>query len=226
MNNTIITELSLDSADLYNIEAEPLLFQSGYLTIQEVVYTGGAAVYKLHTPNYEVRDAFSANIIAIFTGSGAQNTQVAQIVMKDALNRGEPERMLDTLRTLFSSIPYNLHINREAYSHSIFYAIMTVLGFKIESEVETANGRIDAVLDMPDKIYIMEFKYKERPPQTGRDMKAAFAKAALDEAMAQIEARGYSNKYIESGKLIYHVALAFLGRDDIEMRVTRRFEDD
>jgi len=37
--------------------------------------------------------------------------------------------------------------------------------------------------------------------------------------MEQINARGYHIKYAASGKAIYRVAFAFLGRDDIEMRV-------
>ena len=40
--------------------------------------------------------------------------------------------------------------------------------------------------------------------------------------MEQITKKGYSDKYIGSGKTIYHVAFAFLGRDDIEMRVSVR----
>ena len=51
------------------------------------------------------------------------------------------------------SIPYQLHINREAYYHSIFLAVMSVLGFDMGTEVQTAKGRIDAVLEIDDKMY-------------------------------------------------------------------------
>ena len=42
---------------------------------------------------------------------------------------------------------------------------------------------------------------------------------ALEEALAQIKDKGYAAKYIGSGKTILHAAFAFLGRDDIEMRM-------
>ncbi|MCL1975948.1 MAG: PD-(D/E)XK nuclease domain-containing protein [Firmicutes bacterium] len=43
---------------------------------------------------------------------------------------------------------------------------MSVLGFNTEAEVSMAKGRIDAVLELEDKVYIMEFKYKDCEPNT------------------------------------------------------------
>jgi len=37
--------------------------------------------------------------------------------------------------------------------------------------------------------------------------------------MNQIKNRGYAKKYEGSGKTVYQAAFAFLGRDNIEMRV-------
>jgi len=41
--------------------------------------------------------------------------------------------------------------------------------------------------------------------------------STLEDGMRQIRERGYANKYQGSGKTVYQVAFAFLGRDDIEM---------
>ena len=65
----------------------------------------------------------------------------------------------------------------------------------------------------------MELKYKDCPPDADGEGKRALFKKALDEAMEQISDRGYSAKYKGSGKAIYQVALALLGRGEIEMRV-------
>ena len=42
-------------------------------------------------------------------------------------------------------------------------------------------------------------------------------KKALDDGMRQIKDRGCAKKYADSGKTIYQVVFAFLGRDEIEM---------
>ena len=111
------------------------------------------------------------------------------------------------------------HSAGEAYYHSIFIALMNVLGFDMSVEVSTATGRIDAVLELGDKVYILEFKYSYCPPEATPEDKAALFQKALDEGIGQIKDKGYSKKYSSSGKKIYQAAFAFLGRDDIEMKV-------
>lgn len=59
MKNLKITKTMLETFDIERIELEPLLFQTGYLTVREKALTKGAPVYVLDIPNYEVRDAFS-----------------------------------------------------------------------------------------------------------------------------------------------------------------------
>ena len=56
---SIITEFMLDSADLGNLDPEPLMFQSGYLTIKSIDYKMGSPVYRLAIPNHEVKEAFN-----------------------------------------------------------------------------------------------------------------------------------------------------------------------
>ena len=96
---------------------------------------------------------------------------------------------------------------------------MTLLGFDMEVEVSVSKGRVDAVLELEDKVYIMEFKHESCPPDASAGKKQELFEKALDEGMAQIKDRGYHKKYIGSGKAICQAAFAFLGRDDIEMRI-------
>ncbi|MCL2152881.1 MAG: PD-(D/E)XK nuclease domain-containing protein, partial [Oscillospiraceae bacterium] len=78
---------------------------------------------------------------------------------------------------------------------------------------------VDAVLELDDKVYIMEFKYRNCLPSASLEDKQKLFKEALEEGLTQIKSRGYYKKYTGSGKAIYHAAFAFLGRDDIEMIV-------
>ena len=54
-----ITEQMLDTAELEQIDVELLLFQTGYLTVKEIVPEKGVAIYVLDMPNFEVRDALT-----------------------------------------------------------------------------------------------------------------------------------------------------------------------
>ena len=95
---------------------------------------------------------------------------------------------------------------------------MSVLGFETDAEVSVSGGRIDAVLELGDKVYIMEFKYSECPRDASPEIKRELFKTTLDDGIKQINDRCYAKKYEKSGKEIYKAAFAFLGRDDIEMR--------
>ena len=95
---------------------------------------------------------------------------------------------------------------------------MNLLGFDIHAEVSVSGGRIDATLELPDMAYIMEFKYENCDLDTAPEEKQKLFEKALDEGMEQIKDRGYADKYAGSGKTVHLAALAFLGRDEIEMR--------
>ena len=219
LKNLEISEWILDAFNIQRIEAEPLLFQTGYLTVKDVIQTKGSPIYVLDIPNFEVRNAFNAQIVSVLTESGDVHTGRAQMEISRALESGDLKKMLDILRGLFASIPYNLHVDLEAYYHSIFYAVMTLLGFDMDVEVSVSKGRVDAVLELPDKVYIMEFKYSKCPHETNAEDKRRLFDTALKAAMDQINDRGYSAKYQGSGKAIYQAAFAFLGRDNIELLV-------
>jgi len=209
----------LDTFDIDKISLAPLLFQTGYLTVSERRLRGASETYILKIPNLEVREALYLNIIADFTSSDEEFAETSYLRIKDALIEGDLQRVLEILRSLFASIPYQLQVDKEAYYHSIFYAVMSVLGFDTSAEVSVAKGRIDAVLELPDKIYVVEFKYENCEHDAPQEKKQKLFKEALAEGEKQLLDKGYADKYAASGKEIIQAAFAFLGRDDIEMMV-------
>ena len=224
LKNLKITEKVLDSVDIHKMEAEPLLFQTGYLTVKEVIETRIPPVFVLEIPNLEVRDAFSLQIVSALTESGDSAAERAQFEIRDALEAGDLQRVLGVLRRLFASIPYELHVPLEAYYHSIFYAAMTLLGFDMDVEVSVSTGRVDATLELEDKVYVMEFKYEYCPQDASAEKKRELFDKALDIGMEQIRSRGYHKKHIEGGKTILLAVFAFLGRDEIEMTVDKHMD--
>ena len=220
LQNPTICEREMDAIDIHNLDIKSLLFQTGYLTVAETVYPDVLPEYLLEIPNLEVREAFFMSITAGLTENKYENTSEAFRQINKALKTGDLQIILDMLRSLFRSIPHQLHINKEAYYHSIFFSVMKVLGFKIDAEVSVSKGRIDAVLELGDKIYVFEFKYKHCPPDTEEDKKREIADKALELGMKQINDRGYADRYTGSGKTIYKAAFVFLGRDNVEMFAT------
>ena len=70
---------------------------------------------------------------------------------------------------------------------------MRALGAEVEVEVATNNGRIDAVIESSDTIYIFEFKID----------------SPAEQALEQIIEKRYYQKYLSSGKRIMLVGAEF-----------------
>ena len=87
------------------------------------------------------------------------------------------------LDAFFANIDYDLHLKQEKYYQTIFYLIFLMLGYQVSAEVKTNQGRIDAVIELPDRIYLFEFKL---------DGSAA-------DALAQIKTVEYYQKYQQRG---------------------------
>ena len=208
----------MDAIDIQSMEVGPLLFQTGYLTVSKIMtYHETSPKYLLEIPNLEVRDAFFEQLTAGLTEQGSVFTSNVFMHIRKALRVGDLQSIRTVLKSLFAAIPYQLHINTEAYYHSIFFSVMTVLGFKIDAEVPVSRGRIDAVLEQKDKVYVFEFKYVACKPDADDGEKRKLIEKALNLGMKQINDRGYANKYKGSGKTVYLAAFAFLGKDIVEM---------
>lgn len=94
-----------------------------------------------------------------------------------------------------ASIPHQVFIGeREAYYHTIIYLVLKITGAEVRCEDPTNRGRIDAVVETENKIYIMEFKVGKRSEQ---------------EALEQIKEMKYYEKYLGTGREIVLIGMGF-----------------
>ena len=140
--------------------------------------------YTLSYPNKEVGESFIRHLFRSYTGKEFDDGTSTVRELIDALRTGEYDRFFGILKLLFASISYSIFIeDKEAYYHSIIYMIVKLMGVNIRPEVQTNRGRIDAVIEAGDTIYLMEFRI-------GSEV----------EALAQIKQMGYAEKYLYTGK--------------------------
>ena len=76
---------------------------------------------------------------------------------------------------------------------TIVYVILRSIGVGVNAEVLTNEGRIDMVCETPACIWLIEFKL-DRP---------------AEEALAQIDAKNYAEKYDFAGKKVTKLGIAF-----------------
>ena len=60
----------MESSEIHKLQAIPLLFQTGYLTIKKKEFKYNTLRYELSFPNFEVRQSFLQNLLAEYVNKG------------------------------------------------------------------------------------------------------------------------------------------------------------
>jgi hypothetical protein len=191
------------SYDPERLETIPLLFQTGYLTIKGVTLEDDELKYTLEAPNREVRNSFIEHLFVSYTNLPLDEMIRLQENMHRQIKTGDSGGLEQSLRAMIAHVPYQLHIEKEKYYHSLLLVWVYFMGFKVQGEISTNIGRIDAVWQLPDVTVVTEIKYH---------VDSQLDKL-LDEAMMQIHDRRYYEAYLVSGKKIILMAIAFSGKN-------------
>jgi Predicted AAA-ATPase/PD-(D/E)XK nuclease superfamily len=194
----VLANLKVDSTffekyDLENIEVNLLLFQTGYLTIQKAnAFTGE---YWLDFPNKEVHDSLYAFLVTELT-SRSQRPHSGMTIedLKYAFETRSLPRVKVIINAYLAELPSEVfRHSSEGLYHGLVHIIFTYLGTMIQSEVHSAHGRADAVVQTDTDVYIFEFKFNE----------------TADAALKQIQDNGYADKYRASGRTITGIGINF-----------------
>ena len=201
--NIRVTKDVFDTAELNQLSVIGMLFQTGYLTITNIQYEDLIAYYTLNYPNYEVKWSFAAQILEKYAKIPKREIAAGALRMKRALRHEKHDNFLMLLRNYFSIIPYQLRENAdEAYYHSLFQMVFTLIGIDMLSERATIDGRIDGVVEFDDKIYIIEFKHARK----------GTLNTLINKALTQIKSKRYVNAYKGKDKKIYLLGVGFLDK--------------
>ncbi|MDM8550427.1 ATP-binding protein [Desulfobacterales bacterium HSG2] len=182
------TEAVFSTYEIEDLRPEALLFQTGYVTIRDVA----GRLYTFNYPNQEVKTSFLE--ILFYSWTRGLRDRSRFVLLAGYLRQEKYEAFIETMSAIFASIPYALETKRdEAYFHTVFYLMVCASGVNARSEIMSCEGRIDLVVEFPDKIYVIEFKCDQS------------ARAGID----QIREKGYADQYRQLGKKIILMGINF-----------------
>ncbi len=202
--NKAVSEIVFDSYNLDNMNVFALLFQTGYLTITHIDTQDMLTEYTLNYPNFEVKQAFVTYLFESFTNNGLEEIQPMAKSLRRYLQANNLEGFMNLIKALFAKIPYPLHIEQEAYYHSLFYMISILMGVEIDLEVLTDKGRIDGVLTLEDKIYLIEFKYGKAGTQM---------ETLTKQAIKQIRNKNYGERFLNESRPRLLLGVGFVEKE-------------
>ena len=190
---------SPEEFDDYKADVErplPMIYQSGYLTIKD--FDRDMNTFLLDFPNNEVKRGF-VSLVASNYFETRENTDcwVREAVI--VLRKGELDKFRELLTSFLASIPYSMRRKEderemERYFHYTFYLLLRLISvYTVYTEKQQSQGRVDCIIETKDYVYIFEFKLD----------------GTADEALRQIEERGYAKPYAADPRPVYRIGVSF-----------------
>ena len=169
----------------------PLLYQSGYITIKD--YNKILDLYTLDIPNKEVRLGLMESLLPNYVGNETPEATTMVAYLFYDIQNGDMDAALHRLQEFLSTIPYCDNTRFEGHYQQVFYIIFSLLGYYVDVEVHTPRGRVDIVLRTKTTLYVMELKLD----------------GSADEALRQIEEKGYALPFAKDSRKLYKIGVNF-----------------
>ena len=169
----------------------PVIYQSGYLTIKG--YDERFDIYRLGFPNREVEEGFIRYLLPFYANidKGQTGFHITRFVSE--VEQGDCDAFFRRLQSFFADTPYELVRDLELHYQNVLFIVYKLLGFYVQAEYHTSNGRIDMVLKTDRYIYVMEFKLD----------------GTAEEALRQINGKHYTQPFATDGRKLFKIGVNF-----------------
>lgn len=191
MTSDELTTETLNSIDIMDENPLPLLYQSGYLTLKS--YDREFDSYILGFPNREVEQGFCRYLLPFYTPQNQDKSRFSISQFVKDVRQGNAESFMQRLEDFFATGDYQVMGDLEKYFQNTLYVFFRLLGFYVDVERHTTNGRMDILMQTPDYIYILELKINK----------------TAAEALQQIEEKGYAQPFANDNRKIFRIGINF-----------------
>ncbi|MBD5262150.1 MAG: AAA family ATPase [Bacteroides sp.] len=190
INGKTCTRNQLISAGLNDRNPIPLMFQTGYLTIDS--YDENTCLYKMRFPNLEVEIGFYQDLLSVYAPIVNDPFSPFDFTLfRTDLAEGRPYDFMERLATLLKDLPGEDH--REPTYRAVTYLLAVLSGTRSIAEHHGYKGRSDIEVMTSKYVYVFEFKYNK----------------SVEEAMDQIKDRDYAGRYALDRRKVYLIAANF-----------------
>ncbi|MCB0582202.1 MAG: PD-(D/E)XK nuclease domain-containing protein, partial [Phaeodactylibacter sp.] len=135
--------------------------------------------------NVEVKHSLQEILLNEYLDYPRQGALPRVVELRNALRKKDLNKAITIINAAFSEIPGELWKGKtEHFYHAVTHLLFSLLGTYIRSEVRSAKGRCDALVQADDHIYAFEFKLD----------------GSVEKALQQIREKGYLAPYADSPK--------------------------
>ena len=176
----------------------PVIYQSGYLTIKD--FKKERRIYTLDFPNREIEEGFLNVLLKKFVKVPDDDMGLAIDNICNAIEQHDVDKLLSIIKASIADLPTVVKKEMcENYYESVTHLIFRLTGFDVISELQSVAGRSDVIVTTKDSVFIFELKM---------DKGRKFEEVA-EEALTQIDANGYAERFAVSGKSLFKIGVIF-----------------
>jgi len=191
MTREELTADTLNSIDIMDENPLPLLYQSGYLTIKS--FDDRFQAYRMGFPNREVEEGFIKYLVPFYSPNKAEKSQLFISHFIRDIEKGNVERFMQRMETFFAGNDYQVMGKAELYFQNTLYVLFKLMGFYVDVERHTTDGRMDILIQTADYVYILELKIDQ----------------SADVALQQIEEKQYAAAFAGDTRRIFKIGVNF-----------------
>ena len=185
-------ETSLTDYRIDNEDPVPLFYQTGYLTIKD--FDKEFRSYALGYPNEEVKYGFLKSLAPYYLCAEKESRPLDVRNFVRDIRKGDTDSLRDRFTALFARLPYPSDEKIvEQNFQNVVYIVFMLMGQFVNAEIQSSRGRADCIVETDDYVYVFEFK---------RD-------ATADEALKQIEEKGYAGPYAADKRKLLKIGVNF-----------------
>ena len=179
-----------------NTDPIPLFYQTGYLTIKD--YDKRRRRYTLGYPNSEVMYGFIESLAPTYLHDSSGYSRTDIYTIDEYIETGNTDGVRDMFTALFAKLPYTTDERPvEQNFQNVIYIVFMLLGRFVQTEIHSAKGRADVIVETEKYVYIFEFK---------RDSSA-------EEALQQIKDKRYTAPYAADKRRLIKIGVNFDSKD-------------
>ena len=191
-----VTEPILNSFTLDHLNSISILFQTGYLTVVDQNEEFNS--YTLDYPNQEVKQALEQLLLIAHLGFPNGDPTARVFTLVEAFRANDLPVVMNVLNATLAELPYDFwRRDDEYFFHAIIHLVFSLLGIHVRSEVHSAGGRCDALVETATHVYALEFKVD----------------GTVAGALEQINDRGYLRPFVDDQRSKMAVGINFDGEE-------------
>jgi hypothetical protein len=209
------SERDLSLTTVGELATVPLLFHTGYLTIDKIIKVAGKDKYSFKVPNFELKNMFYEVLFSSLSPILIENKDIESKNLNKALIDQDGPRLTQILNAVFSRIPasnYEKQNVNEYFFHDLLLCYFISLVAEIRPEERGPLGDLDLILVTHYGLHaVIEIKYAKSEGRA--ELEEALDKLAR-QGLRVIQEKKYGETYRLAGHDFVTIGLGVIGRGE------------